>query len=176
MIFTGPFEYDGWKNNLELGALTSVLQIKLREVLREDLGGTYGVWIGSSGSRYPDEEYRISITFGSDPERVEELTQVIFGQIDSLKTVGTTELYIDKVKEMRRRQREVDLKENSFWVGSLESLDFNGVDPRLLIQYPELVDSLKTEMVQQAAQKYFNMERYVRVVLYPEDAGEPKGE
>lgn len=172
LIFTGPFEYDGWKNNLELRAMTSVLQIKLREVLREDLGGTYGVWISSSGARYPDEEYRISITFGSDPERVEELTQVIFEQIDSLKTVGTTDLYIDKVKEMRQRQREIDLKENSFWVGSLASLDFNGVDPRRLIQYPELVDSLTAEAVQQAAQNYFNMDRYVRVVLYPEEAGE----
>ena len=172
LIFTGPFEYDGWKNNLELRAMTSVLQIKLREVLREDLGGTYGVWISSSGARYPDEEYRISITFGSDPERVEELTQVIFEQIDSLKTVGTTDLYIDKVKEMRQRQREIDLKENSFWVGSLASLDFNGVDPRRLIQYPALVDSLTAEAVQQAAQNYFNMDRYVRVVLYPEEAGE----
>lgn len=172
LIFTGPFEYDGWKNNLALRAMTSVLQIKLREVLREDLGGTYGVWISSSSARYPDEEYRISITFGSDPERVEELTQVIFEQIDSLKTVGTTNLYIDKVKEMRQRQREIDLKENSFWVGSLASLDFNGVDPRRLIQYPALVDSLTAEAVQQAAQSYFNMDRYVRVVLYPEETGE----
>lgn len=172
LIFTGPFEYDGWKNNLELRAMTSVLQIKLREVLREDLGGTYGVWISGSGTRYPDEEYRISITFGCDPERVEELTQVIFEQIDSLKTVGTTDLYIDKVKEMRQRQREIDLEENSFWVGSLASLDFNGVDPRRLIQYSALVDSLTAEAVQQAAQTYFNMDRYVRVVLYPEKAGE----
>ena len=172
LIFTGPFEYDGWKNNLELRAMTSVLQIKLREVLREDLSGTYGVWISSSSARYPDEEYRISITFGCDPERVEELTQVIFEQIDSLKTVGTTDLYIDKVKEMRQRQREIDLEENSFWVGSLASLDFNGVDPRRLIQYSTLVDSLTAEAVQQAAQTYFNMDRYVRVVLYPEKAGE----
>ena len=176
MIFTGPFEYDGWKNNLELRAMTSVLEIKLREVLREDLGGTYGVWVSSSGSHYPDEEYRISISFGSDPDRVEELTQVIFEQIDSLKTVGTTDIYVDKVKEMRKRQRETDLKENSFWVGSLASLAFNGVDPRLLTQYPALVDSLTVEAVQQSAQKYFNMDRYVRVVLYPEEGEEPEGE
>ena len=176
MIFTGPFEYDGWKNNLELRSMTSVLEIKLREVLREDLGGTYGVWVGSSGSHYPDEEYRISISFGSDPDRVEELTQVIFEQIDSLKTVGTTDLYVDKVKEMRKRQRETDLKENSFWVGALETLDFNGVDPRLLTQYPALVDSLTVDVVQQSAQKYFNMDRYVRVVLYPEEGEEPEEE
>ena len=145
------------------------------EVLREDLGGTYGVWVGSSGSHYPDERYRISISFGSDPDRVEELTQVIFEQIDSLKTVGTTDLYVDKVKEMRKRQRETDLKENSFWVGALETLDFNGVDPRRLTQYPALVDSLTVDVVQQSAQKYFNMDRYVRVVLYPEEGGRGGG-
>ena len=169
MIFTGPFAYDGWQNNLELRAMTDVLQIKLREVLREDLGGTYGVWVSSNSSRYPDEEYSISISFGSDPDRVDELTQVIFEQIDSLKTVGTTDLYVNKVKEMHKRRRETELKENSFWVGSLEYLDFNGVDPRLLIQYPALVDSLTGDAVQQSAQKYFNMDRYVRVVLYPEE-------
>ncbi len=169
LVFTGPFAYDGWKNNLELRAMTSVLEIKLREVLREDLGGTYGVRVSSSGSHYPDEEYRISISFGSDPERVEELTQVVFEQIDSLKTVGTTDLYVDKVKEIRKRQRETNLEENSFWVGSLATLDFNGVDPLRLIQYPALVDSLTVEAVQQAAQRYFNMDRYVRVVLYPEE-------
>ncbi len=169
MIFTGPFAYDGWQNNLALRAMTDVLQIKLREVLREDLGGTYGVWVSSNSSRYPDEEYRISISFGSDPDRVDELTQVIFEQIDSLKTVGTTDLYVNKVKEMHKRRRETELKENSFWVGSLEYLDFNGVDPRLLIQYPALVDSLTGDAVQQSAQKYFNMDRYVRVVLYPEE-------
>ncbi len=176
MIFTGPFAYDGRKNNLELRAMAAVLEIKLREVLREDLGGTYGVWVSSNAARYPDEEYRISISFGSDPDRVDELTQVIFEQIDSLKTVGTTDLYIDKVKEMRKRQRETELKENSFWVGSLEALDFNGVDPRLLIEYPALVDSLTVEAVQQAAQHYFNMDRYVRVVLYPEESDQPEGE
>ena len=77
---------------------------------------------------------------------------------------------------MRKRQRETDLKENSFWVGALETLDFNGVDPRLLIQYPALVDSLTVDVVQQSAQKYFNMDRYVRVVLYPEEGGEAEEE
>lgn len=168
IVFTGPFAWDGWQNSLELDALAGVLEIKLREVLREDLGGTYGVGVGASGSHYPDEAYSISISFGSDPERVEELTQVIFTQIDSLKNFGTTEIYVDKIKEMRQRQREVSLKENGFWVSSLQGTDFNGIDPRLLVQYPELVDGLTIEAVQQAAQQYFDMDNYVRVVLYPE--------
>ena len=177
MIFTGPFEYDGWKNNLELRAMTSVLANQAARSVARGLGRH--LWGLGQQQRLATTRTRstgISISFGSDPDRVEELTQVIFEQIDSLKTVGTTDLYVDKVKEMRKRQRETDLKENSFWVGSLEALDFNGVDSRLLVQYPALVDSLTVDVVQQSAQKYFNMDRYVRVVLYPEEESKAEEE
>ena len=59
-----------------------------------------------------------------------------------------------------------------FWVGSLLSTHFHGIDPRLVLQYEDLVDSLTSEAVQQAAQRYFDLDNYVRVVLYPEGFGE----
>ena len=156
--------------------MAQVLQIKLREVLREDLGGTYGVGVSASGRQYPREDYSIRIRFGSDPERAEELNQVIFEQIDSLKTVDVEQNYIDKVIQMNKRQREVQLKENGFWSGSLQSLDFNGVDPRLMIQYPALVEQLTAATVREAAARYFDLDHYVRVVLYPEGFGDPPSE
>ena len=169
LVFSGPFEFDGWKNNFAIDAMAAVLQIKLREVLREDLGGTYGVGVSASVEHFPREEYSVNIGFSSDPERTDELTQVVFEQIDSLKTAGTTQVYVDKVKEIRKRTREVSLKENSFWRGALQGLDIDGTDPRLLLQYDALVDGLTPEIVQQAAQQYFNGERYARFVLYPRD-------
>ena len=172
IVFTGAFEYNR-RNRLELDAMTSVLQIKLREVLREDLGGTYGVYVGASADHYPDEDYEINLNFGSDPERAEELTRVIFEQIDSLKTAGTTDFYLNKVKEQRKRQREVSLKENGFWVGKLLSSHFHGADPTLLLKYPEFVDSLTVEALQVAAQKYFDTDNYVRITLLPEEESPP---
>lgn len=169
LVFTGPFEWDGWRNSFHLRALSQVLEIKLREVLREDLGGTYNVGVGASGSHYPDEAYRLSISFGCDPERVEELTRVVFEQIDSLKTSGTTDVYVTKVVEICKRKREVQLKENGFWVDALVSTDWNGLDPRLLLQYPEMVDGLTAADVQAAAQRYLNTDNYVRVTLMPEE-------
>ncbi|MFH1569124.1 MAG: insulinase family protein [Gemmatimonadota bacterium] len=171
LIFTGPFAWDGWRRSFELAALGQVMEIKLREVLREDLGGTYGVGVSASGSRYPTEEYRISISFGCNPERVEELTGVVLEQIDSLKAVGTTDVYVTKVKEINKRHREVQLRENDFWVSSLTSTDFNGLDPRLLVRFPEMVDSLTTGAVQAAAQQYLNTGNYVQVTLLPEEGG-----
>ena len=152
------------------------LQIKLREVLREDLGGTYSVGVGANAEQFPEEKYQITISFGSDPDRVDELTGVVFEQIDSLRTHGLAQSYIDKTKAQRVRRREVQLKENSWWVGALNSVDWNGIDPRVLVRYPEMVDSLSVEKVQAAAQRYFDLEDYARFVLMPDPQAVPAAE
>ena len=175
MIFTGPFEWDGWRNSFHLAALSQVLDIKLREVLREDKGGTYGVGVRATGSHYPRQEYRLSISFGCDPQRVEELSGVVFEQLDSLKSHGTTDLYVSKVQEISKRNREVQLKENGFWVTALLDADLNGLDPLRNVQFPELVDELTAADVQAAAELYLNMGNYVQVTLMPEDGGPEDG-
>ncbi len=167
MIFTGPFQWTR-QNTYELNSMTDVLDIKLREVLREDLGGTYGVGVWPSVARYPDEKYSINISFGCAPERVNELTAAVFQQIDSLKTFGTAEKYLAKVKESQRRKRETDLKENGFWLNILRSYYEYQDDPKEILDYEKRVANLKLETIQQAAQRYFNKENYVKVVLLPE--------
>ena len=161
LYFTGDFT---------LEAMADVLQIKLREVLREDLGGTYSVRVGASASHYPEEEYTITVSFGCDPDRVDELTGVIFEQIDSLQTVGTTDEYLDKVKEMTKRDREVAMEENGFWVNGLSWIDFHGLDPKRYLRYNDMVDSLTVADVQRAAQEYLDRSNYARFVLLPEVA------
>src|SRR5690606_16521856 len=49
-----------------LGALADALRIRLREELREDRGGVYGVGVSASVDRMLGT-YSISISFGSDP-------------------------------------------------------------------------------------------------------------
>ena len=155
------------RSNFVLEAMADVLEIRLREVLREDLGGTYHVSVDGSGFQYPGERYRIDLSFGCDPERVEELAEVVFEQIDSLKTAGTTGEYLTKAKETARRKREVQRKENEFWVSRLMDDDFHGLDPLRALEYDEMVDSLTLEEVGEAAERYFDLENYVRVVLLP---------
>ena len=172
LTFTGPYQFDGWRNDFELQAMTDVLQIKLREVLREDLGGTYGVWVNGGGSHFPKSTYTVSLGFGCDPDRVEELTAVVFSQIDSLKSSGPGPDYVQKVQEGARRNHEVNLKENSYWRGALSSADFHKLDPTRVLRYTTMVDSLTPTAVQQAARRYLDTENYVRVVLLPESSAE----
>jgi len=169
IIFTGPFEWKR-KNRYDITSMARVFQIKLREVLREDLGGTYGVGVHASTSRWPDTEYSLNISFGCDPVRVDELTQTVFTQIDSLKNAGTTDKYLTKVKETQRRTRETNLKKNRFWLGTLRSATYYGSDPKDIMTYNDLVDELTLEDIQEAARKYFDENNFVKVVLFPEDS------
>ncbi len=167
MAFTGPFPWSREERH-RLFSMTAAFQIKLREVLREDLSGTYGVGVWPSVSRFPDEEYSLNISFGCAPERVDELTRTVFEQIDSLRTYGTTDKYLSKVKKTQIRKRETDLKKNGFWLRALESTYTHGSDPKSILTFNELVDGLTLAGIKNTAAKYFNEKNYVKIVLYPE--------
>jgi zinc protease len=168
LAFTGPYEF-GYKSFYALSSLVDVIRIKLREILREEMGGTYGVSIWRDVKLYPREEYELSIMFGCAPERVDEMIQTVFQQIDSIKTIGPTDNYITKVRETQTRTYEVNLKKNGYWLNELWWKHRNGEDLMDIINYPDYVKTLSAEIIQQAAKKYFNTENYIQVVLYPEN-------
>ena len=143
--------------------------IKFREILRVDLSGTYSVSVSGSIALYPREKYSVHVSFGCAPERVEEMIQTVFLLIDSLKTVGAELSYVEKVQEMQLRNYEKSLKENRFWLNTLNRYYFRKHDPLIILTFPELVETLSVESVQDAAQKYLDENHYVRVILYPEN-------
>lgn len=167
MLFTGPFDFDNRKDRLQIGLMAEVFQIKLREVLREDLGGTYGVGVSARPSRYPSGSYRLSINFGCDPERVEELTAAVFTQIDTLQMVGLDSTYTEKVREIRRREREVNLQENGWWLSLLEWVHKHEVEP-LLILDDSISESFSPADVLRAS-AWFDRSNYARFVMLPEE-------
>jgi zinc protease len=169
IVMTGPFVW----NRADRYAITSMLhmlRIKLRERLREDLGGTYSINASGSFTHHPIGRYRIDFQFGSDPNRVDELTKEIFTQIDSLKSFGLKNEYLQKVKEIQIRDYETNLKENNFWISNLEYKYFHNDPPEDILNYLTLVNALTMDRVKEVAQKYLDIDNYVQVVLYPEDS------
>ena len=165
IIFTGPFDFDNRLDRLQIGLMAEAFQIKLREVLREDLGGTYGVGVGASPARFPTGNYRLTVSFGCDPERVEELTAVVFEQIKNLQKAGLDSSYTEKVREIRRREREVSLKENGWWLSLLEWVDKYGVDPLLILDNSVAENFSPADVLR--ASKWFDLTNYARFVMLP---------
>jgi zinc protease len=153
-------------------SMAGVLQIMFRERIREELGGTYGVGIWPGPSRYPREECLSWISFGCDPDRADELVTAVFEEISRLQTDGPDSTDLAKVKEGQRRQFEKNLQENRFWQQALHNSYLHGEPVARILAYPELVDSLTAEDIREAAVTHLDGSRYVKVVLYPEDAEE----
>ena len=67
------------------------------------------------------------------------------------------------------RSYETNLRQNNYWLGQLVADYSRSVEPGASIaSYPASVESVTPELLRNAARRYFNNERYVRVSLMPE--------
>jgi len=169
LIFHGEMADDAMERHY-LSTLENILSIRLREELREERSGVYGVQVQSSASVRPNAEYQFVVVFVTDPERVEELTTAVFDEIADLQENGATEDKLSTTKEQQRRSRETALEDNAFWLGQLITTErYPERTLEMLIDgFTERIDSTTLEDVQQAAQRYLNPEQYVNVTLFPE--------
>jgi zinc protease len=169
VTWSGEFEYTPHSRRV-LTALGSALDIKLRDALREELGGTYGVSVQPTWSKMPYPHYSFTMDFGSAPDRVPELTRAALLQIDSMQKFGPSADVLQKVKETQRRAWETDVRKNSYWLSSIVTRDRIGEDQKDILAIPANIDLITPADVQNAARRYLPADRYVRVTLFPETA------
>ncbi len=165
--FHGDFESNP-ANRSQLAAMTAVLSTLLREELREARGGVYGVRVSNGVWEQPEEGYRLTISFGCDPDRVDELEKATFEVLEAFVEAPVEAHYVDKEKAKNERSHETNLLDNGYWIGQLASYYRRGEDPLNILDFEARNDKLTPEFVHEAAKKYIDMKQYVRVTLLPE--------
>jgi len=166
LIFTGPFEYNR-KNRNDLTCLTRLASTKLREELREEKGGTYGVGVQPKTEKFPMGKYSITISFGCSPENVDTLTKSALKVLHQLGIKAPSEMDMTKIKETYRREIETALKENNFWLSVITNSYMYGEDITEVQQLDGYLMDLKAEKLQELALKYFNFNQYADFYLVP---------
>ncbi len=167
LVFHGDHDWNRRNNHL-LRSLGEVLRLRLREVLREEEGGTYGVGAAASPIRLPRNEYLLQISFATDPERVNELTERSFEVIEELKAEPLAESYVERVRTTQQRSYETNLRSNSFWVSNLREAYIHELSPDFILEYPQLVDKVSAESLLQAARTYLDRNRFIQLTLMPQ--------
>ncbi len=170
MIFTGEAAWSP-RNRLALNMLNEALRIRLREILREDMGGVYGVGVSGSLSKRPKERFSASVSFGCDPENVDKLTQAVLDELERAAKEGFEPSYLEKIKEIALRRYEVNLKRNSFWIANLRYYFDYGLDPAEILQYKTKLETVDNALLIKAARTYYDNENYLHAALYPEKKG-----
>jgi zinc protease len=167
LVFTGRCSYS-YENRVILSALRDLLDIRLREALREDKGGTYGVGVDASCQRTPAERYEVTLSFGSAPDRVDELTKEAFAVIDSIKAGMVSDSNMTKIHELPIRAQETALKQNGSWIAAMADADEDGRDQRDFERKAAMLSAITREQVRDAARLFLRKDQYARFTLLPE--------
>lgn len=167
MMFSGPAVYNQ-SENFKMLALTKLLDIKLRESLREEKSGTYGVSCWGYIKRIPEVEYGVTVMFDCAPDNVDMLTKAAYEVMDKVKSEGIEEKDLVKVKETFRREREVNLKENRWWLNTINTSYMMGDPLNTADSFETMLNQLNKEDFKQAATQYLNRDNHAYFVLMPE--------
>jgi len=158
---------EGERDVYILGQLLSNL---LREDLREEKGGVYGVGAFGFIARVPHQERGFSIQFGCAPERVDELIAETKTQLVKVAKEGTDEDHLAKIRQIYTRSRETDLRTNRFWAQRLLNAFHFGDDPNDISDTSKTLARITNANVIAAAKRFLDAKTVYEAVRKPATA------
>jgi zinc protease len=167
LTFTGPAEVSE-AEELRLAALIEVMNLRIIDVLREKLGLIYGGGLNGGMSKIPYGHYSIGATLPTGPANVNKVLDATFAEIERIRRDGPDAADLAKVKRNWLESHRKSLRENGYWLAHLQSALTEGTDPAAILSFDKQVEALSGADIKAAAQRYFNTDNYVQVVLYPE--------
>ncbi len=165
--FVGETSYNP-DENIVLQAASEVLQIKVIEKLREEMGGVYGASVSGGLFKLPYGKYNININIPCGPENVDKLVAATIELIKKLKIEGPSDIDLAKVKESWKKKYEEDVKSNAYWGNFLLTSILYDTEPKRILSYENRIDGITAEMVKKVANKYFDLNNYITGILLPE--------
>ena len=155
------------EESIKLGFLKELLNVKLRELVREEKSGVYGVRVKNTFSRVPYGRATLSISFTCDPKRRVELNGYIQDVIKDLKESVVEEKYISAIKKKKLIAFEQNRKTAKFWQSRLLRYAYNKDDINEIDSYEKLYNSVNTKDLNKMAKKYLKEENLLYSELNP---------
>jgi zinc protease len=166
MSFGAP---DKWTPDLARDAkvLEMVLDIRLREVLREEMSGVYFVSVWGTPQREPTQRRNFNIYFSCDPANVDKLRDAALKVAHAIEKDGIGADYLEKVRAQLKRERETDLRENEWWLRELHDAAWFGDDFSDLTNLDATLARVTSDRVRASAKHFLDERNTVFGVLRP---------
>ena len=156
------------EERVALQALRRVLDVRLRQSLRDERGDVYGVGIGQQFNLHPVETLIWNLKFSCDPQKIDELSKLALDHLANIAESTSTADELENVKRQMLKDYEVKLRENRMWVSHLTKLHQRGEDPRIILDRPQIIDRLSPEALSMVAEKYINLNHRLEMKLLPQ--------
>jgi zinc protease len=169
IVFSGPFEYDD-PHVLALRTITRVLESRLFDTIRQELGGTYNITADPGIEKFPRPQYVVRIDWTCDPAQTDALVRRVFDEIASVKANPPSATQMALIHENLLREFERNSQNNGYFLNEIARRYKNGDTANLaaIVNVPDRIKMLTAADVYEAAKTYLDTDRYVKVILTPE--------
>jgi zinc protease len=169
IVFSGPFDYDD-ANLTALDAMVLLLQSRLSDAIREELGATYSITANAHAHKIPRPEYQLRIDWTCDPARTASLVQRVMQEIAQVRDTPLTSAQVTRVRDVLLRQVDRNMQENGYLIAQISRRyeEGDGANVGAVFERPKRVAALGGDAIQLAAQKYLDTGNYIEVTLKPQ--------
>jgi zinc protease len=169
IVLSGPFEYDD-QHVLALRTMTLLLQSRLLETIRQELGGTYSITASPGAKKFPRPEYSVKINWTCDPARTEALVQRVFREIAFVRDTTLSSRQVTSIRDVLLKEFETNSQSNGYLLNQIARRyeDGEAANVAAAVNLKDAISALTADAMQRAAQTYLNTASYVRVTLMPE--------
>jgi len=168
IVINQQMEYNP-HNRMVMRVIENVLDLRYTESIREEEGGTYGVGIGTSLTKFPVEKARMRIGFDCDPGRAADLKEKVYAELDKLAAEGPSEEDLSKTMENILKERQQSKEHNSYYLSTLFNYYVYGINYDDPSNFEDLVKNLTPKDVQQVMQAFYDDPNIVDVVFLPSE-------
>jgi len=169
IVLSGPFAYDATQS-LKMRTVGLLLQSRLFDTIRQDLGGTYSITANVDAQKLPRPEYAVRIEWTCDPARAEALVQRVWQEIAYVRDLRLSQTQLMLVRESLLREFERGSQENGYLLNAIvrQYQDNGGRNVGEIEHVPDQIAALTSDAIHDAAQTLLKAENAVTVIQTPE--------
>ena len=165
---TGTIEYSK-ENALSMYVIGEILSKRFLQTIREEEGGSYGVNVGGNLEIMPKPTFSLALTFDCNPDKEEKLMQIVWKELNDLKSNPVNANDLEDIKKALLKNREESLKTNSFWSTTLYNNTLNQIPFLKDEEYKNLISKINQKTIQQFSKHVLDSSSSVEVIMSPEN-------
>jgi zinc protease len=169
ILLTGPFQYDD-AHRLALRTVTLLLESRLFDTIRQELGETYSITATPNMQKDPRPEYSVRIQWTCAPARTAFLVQRVLDEIGFVRNSMLSPGQVTAIRGVLRRELDRNSQDNGYFLGQISRRyqDRDAANVGAVDKLTEQIAALSGDMLQEAATSYLNLRNYVKVTQVPE--------
>lgn len=155
------------EQNLLLSLFRDILNLRYIDEIREKEGGTYGVRVSTSSSKFPKQKKSLELMFDTDPDKAQAMKAILYREIDKIATNGPTQEDLDKAVKNLQKNREQSKLHNGYWLGALNSYYFYAINPDDPKNFENILQSVTPAKVQEFVKTFLSKADVVDIIFKP---------